>query len=105
MLQLIASIPVLVEDAAICLFEDAGRATESSPVTKVTSVNLIVVNKSVAKGIQSAAFDLAVQEDGQRYIAKPYSVDGVVKRMIYTPALTITVAKFSKQKIKKGLTR
>lgn len=40
----IATIPALVKDAVVRLFDDAGLATESSPDTKVMSVIQTVVN-------------------------------------------------------------
>lgn len=56
MREQIARIPVLVENAVIRHFGDAGRATEPSPGTKVNFVIQTVVTRALAKGYQSATF-------------------------------------------------
>lgn len=52
----IMSILVLIEDAGVRLFSDAGRTTESSSDDKVIRVIQTIVNRAVAKDFQSAAF-------------------------------------------------
>lgn len=98
----IANIPALVEDAVLRLFRKAGRATESSPDTKVVSMFQAVVNTAPGKGFRSVAFCSAVQEAVHKRVAEPYSVNVISIRMIDAPFFTACAAEAINKEKEKG---
>lgn len=57
----IASIPALVRSAFLRLCDDAGRVTESSPVSKVVVMIRAIVISSIDKAFQNSTFQNVVE--------------------------------------------
>lgn len=69
---------------------------------KVIYVIEIVVNRPLAKGLQSAAVYLAVEEGVQKYVSEPPGMDAVATKLVKALSFTIPVNKVVKYEIKKN---
>lgn len=84
------------------LFEDVGRATESSPVKKVISVIWTVVSKAVDKDFQHAAFYMTVEQVIHKCVSEPQIIGSVATLLTNALAFTVAVAKLIKHKVEKS---
>lgn len=60
-----------------------------------------MVSGAVAKGSQSAAFSLVVEQTVRKCVSELLMVNAVGKRMIDVPVFTVPVAKFIKQEVER----
>lgn len=97
----ITSIQGKVEDTVVRL-GDGGRATETSPDTKVIAVVQTVVNRAVPNAFRSAALYVAVEQVVLKCESAPYIVDSIATRMINALDFTVTVSMFNKQEVVKN---
>lgn len=97
-----ASIPALVEDAAIPLFRNAGRATNSSLEKKVATVIPSVVSRALDKRLPSSAFHSTVKEFVQKCLPEPSSVDVVVAKLINNPPFSVPLGSTVRQEVGKN---
>lgn len=93
MREQISSILALMEDAAIYLFEDAGKSMKSSLDTKVMSLIQTVVNRALAKVFEVPRF-FAIGKAVQKSVSELPSVDEVTANYVASPYRYSTRGKF-----------
>lgn len=95
------STTVVAEDAGAQIFVNARGATESNSDAKVLPVISTVVNRFIAKALQTSSPHTSVDRSVQKYLAMPHAIFNIVKSTINAPALTLFFAKQLEQHVEK----
>lgn len=101
MLDRIASILHLVENAVVRFFGKEGRTTESSPETKQMAVIQTLFNRPGAKAFHSSAFQTAMESAVHKFMAEPLVANDEATRTISLPVFTVLLAKFVKKEVER----